>query len=426
MEYKQIFAELDAIAAESPNKGTQYFNARERENEDKFLAEIEAIFAEAASEDKPKTVTWEDIEIDDDEPRPTAEPVSKDKLPFAIVAGMPFQKACDILDGYTNRDSIKQAVAEANKIEAKATDINCFELNPKFNNADLNQYFKINKPKVSAVIDWLRLEIVVSESHNFKRPNRSYDDIKDFLKAKGINDNPYVVQSPRCKRTFTIDLHDVSTGGEYENVLNLLRREYQPSSLKIVVLEVSLDFWNINAKSFMLALAKSIRVGDSFNNKDLRVYTGDDWRFMPAKSETAMEYAQKCYTVGIGHKTQGDLYARIYNKVTDKNKNLPLDQHRPRIEINVRGQTLIKWGNDANNLKYLANEAFKLLKFTHLTDKATMVQTEEYRKRMKLFGEEIAAVSKSRNKRKHPDHIKPYAKINEVIAKSVWNLMRNF
>ncbi|WP_343596053.1 hypothetical protein [Acinetobacter sp.] len=417
MEYKQFLAELDAIAKEFPCEDTQYLNARELADREWLLAEMDAIAGEFPNENEPLAVTWEDIEINDDDSQP---------VPKEITSKTPTSEVHALLDMYANSPTIQTGLREANKIEAKTTDINCFELKPEFDNSDLNQHFKIKKPKITAVIDWLRLEIVVGESYNFKRPRKPYNDIKDFLKAKGINDNPYVVQSSRNKRTFTIDLHDVSTGSEYENILNLLRREYQPSSLKIIVLEVALDFWNINAKSFMLALAKSIRVGGCFNNKDLRVYTSDDWQFMPAKSETAMKYTQKCYTIGIGHKTQGDSYLRIYNKVQDRNKPLPPNQHRTRIEINLRGQMLVEWGDDANNLRYLTNKAFKLLKFTHLTDDATTDQTDEYRKLVKLFGEEVSIISKSRNKRNHLDHIKSHAKLNEVVAKSVGNFIRNF
>lgn len=391
----------------------QYMSLRERDELNKANAELEAFMAEFMSVDQSEpTVTWDDVEI-------------TEELPTTVVPGMPFRTVCDVLDEYANRDSIKQSVIEARKVETQATDINCFELKPEFNNPDLNQYFEIKKPKITAVIDWLRLEIVIGEDYKFKRPSKPYDDIKDFLKVTGINDEPYVVQSPRYRRTFTIDLHDVSTGNEYNDILNQLREEYQPSSLRIVTLEVSLDFRNIKVKPFLLALAKSIRIDERFTNTDLRMYK-DSGLFMPSKSETAMKYAQDCYSIGIGHKDKGDLYVRIYYKMSDRNQPLPLDQHRMRIEINVRGQTLADLGNDADNLKHLTNESFKLLRFTRLTDDATADQKAEYRKLVGLFGKEVSVISKSRNKRKHPDQIESHAELNGVVSKAVSNFIRKF
>lgn len=376
-------------------------------------ADLEAFMAEFMSGDQSEPmVTWDEIEINEE-------------LPTTVTQGMPFRTVCDVLDEYVNRDSIKQSVVESRKIEAQATDINCFDLKLEFNSPDLNQYFEIKKPKITAVIDWLRLEIVIGEGYKFKRPTKPYDDIKDFLRAKGISDEPYVVQSSHYRWTFTIDLHDVSTGNEYNNVLNQLREEYQPSLLKVVTLEVSLDFQNIKAKPFLLALAKAIRVDERLTNTDLRIYK-DSGLFMPNKSETAMKYAQDCYSIGIGHKDQGDLYVRIYYKMRDRDQELPQDQHRMRIEINVRGQTLVDLGNDATNLKYLANESFKILRFTHLTDDATAEQKAEYRKFMGLFGKEISVISKSRNKRKYPDHIESHAELNRAISKAVSNFIRKF
>lgn len=390
-----------------------YMSLRERDDLNKANAEMDAFMAEFMSGDQSEpTVTWGEIEI-------------KEELPNTVRPGMPFRTVCDVLDEYVNRDSIKQSVVEARKIEAQATDINCFELKPEFNDPDLNRYFEVKKPKITAVIDWLRLEIVIGGEYNFKRPSKPYDDIKDFLKATGINDEPYVVQSPRYRRTFTIDLHDVLTGNQYNDILNQLCEEYQPSSLRILTLEVSIDFQNIQAKPFLLALAKAIRIDKRFTNSDLRTYK-DSGLFMPSKSETAMKYVQDCYSIGIGHKDEGDLYVRIYYKMTDRNQRLPLDQHRVRIEINVRGQTLVDLGNDANNLKHLANESFKLLKFTHLVDDATAEQKAKYRKFVGLFGKEFSIISKSRNKRKHPDHIESHAELNKVISKAVSNFIRKF
>lgn len=390
----------------------QYMSPRERDELNKANAEMDAFMAEFMSGDQSEpTVTWGDIEI-------------KEELPNTVVQGMPFQTACDVLEEYANRESVKQSVIEARKVEAQATDINCFDLKPEFNNPDLNRHFKIDKPIITAVIDWLRLEIIVSKAYKFKRPTQPYNDIKDFLRAEGINENPYVKQTSSC--TFEIDFHDVESGKEYTEALNKLRDEYEPISLKVTTLEVSIDFWNLSAGAFLFALQKSVRITELFENTDLRIYNSDGAKVMPRTANNAMKHVHDGKTIGIGHKTQGSVYIRIYFKTTDKGLDLPKDQHRTRIEINVRDEMLASMGNDADNLKHLANESFKLLKFTRLTDTATAKQTAEYRSNVELFGKEISVISKSRNRRKHPDHIETHSELNKAISKAVSNFLRDF
>lgn len=393
-------------------QNTHYLSPHQQRELDEAIADLNAFMADFMSDDQADSmVTWDDIEI-------------KAELPTTVVQGMPFRTACDVLDEYSNRDGIKRSIIEARKIEAQATDINCFELKPEFNNPDLNQYFKIEKPRITAVIDWLRLEILISEGYKFKRSTQPYNDIKDFLKAKSINDNPYVKQTGG--RTFELDLHDVSPGNDYINILNKLRAEYEPRSIKVVTLEVSLDFWNVSASPFLLALQKSLRVDDRFKNTDLRTYNHDKGKSMPTNSVTAMKRVHDGHTIGIGHKYDGDLYVRTYYKVKDRGQTLPKDQHRTRIEINVRGEALASMGNDADNLKCLTSECFKLFKFTCLTNDATAKQKADYRKLMGLFGKKANLISKNRNRCSHPDYIKTHTKLNRSISKAVSNFTRNF
>lgn len=393
----------------------QYMSPRERDELEEATKALDDFVAEVwDSQDEPKpelVIAWTDIEMEDD-------------LPTAVKFDTSFQTACDVLDEYVNRKSIKESLAEARKVEAKATDINCFDLKPEFNNPDLNQHFKIEKLTFTAVIDWLRFEMQVSKAYKFKRPTQPYNDIKDFLKVKGINVNSYVKQTGGC--TFEIDLHDVKNGKEYAETLSKLRAEYEPSSLKIITLEVSIDFWHVSASAFLLALQKSVKVTDLFENTDLRIYNDDGGKVMPRTATNAMKHVHDGKTIGIGHKNKGSVYLRIYFKTTDKGLDLPKDQHRTRIEINVRDETLASMGNDADNLKHLANESFKLLKFTRLADTATAKQTAEYRSNVELFGKEISVISKSRNRRKHLDHIETHSEFNKVVSKAVSNFLRGF
>lgn len=139
-----------------------------------------------------------------------------------------------------------------------------------------------------------------------------------------------------------------------------------------------------------------------------------------------MRYINEGYTIGVGHRDKSKVYKRAYLKTRDQNQDLPQDQHRPRIETNLRGQVLADLGNDADNLKHLVNEGFRHLRFTKLNDNATAKEVADYHNSAELFGRESCVISKSRHKRKLHNFIKPHSDLNRVIDKAVWNFSRNF
>lgn len=385
---------------------------------DSFTEELEALFANAPNEDEspndPKLVSWDDIEL-------------KDEQPTVVKTDTPWQTVCDFWDEYSSRPSIQQGLREAEKIEAKCTYIECFPLKCEFSNAELNKYFTIRKPRVTACIDWLKLEFTVNPTYKFGHPTKPFQDIRKFLKDHGINDNAYVEQSQVNPLMFTFDIHDIASSEQMDTILGLLRKEYGATDMKIVMLELSFDFWNMKAKPLLLALAKSVRVGSSITDKDFRVYLGaKQFRVMPNNPRKAMKYINRGYTIGIGHRDNDDVYIRLYFKTTDQNKNLPTKRHRTRVEVNVSGQTLANFGNCTDNLKELIHSGFKFLQFTKLNDGVTAAEARHYRERIELFGQKKQIISKSRNKRDSPDLIRTHAELNRMVSKAVYNLSRNF
>ena len=391
---------------------------REQREIDSFTEELDALFANALKEDEPSSgstvVSWDDIEL-------------KDELPTAVTKDTPWQTVCDFWDEYSSRPSIQQGLREAEKIEAKCTHIESFPLKCEFSNSEMNKYFTILQPRVTACIDWLKLEFTVDPTHKFGHPTKPFQDIRKFLKGHGINDNAYVEQSQVNLLMFTFDIHDIASSEQIDTILGLLRKEYGATDMKIVMLELSFDFWNMKAKPLLLALAKSVRVGSSITDKDFRVYLGaKQFRVMPNNPRKAMKYINRGYTIGIGHRDNDDVYIRLYFKTTDQNKNLPTERHRTRVEVNVSGQTLANFGNCTDNLKELIHSGFKFLQFTKLNDGVTAAEARYYRERIELFGQKKQIISKSRNKRDSPDLIRTHAELNRTVSKAVYNLSRNF
>lgn len=432
---EQYLKELDDVDVEPST--TYYLSPQMQEELDKATADLDAFIADFFKEDEPPedsgSVSWGDIELgcDEDDSRPIKfRQTEKPKLtkPKVITLETPMAEVHASLDALQKSATIQTSLREAEKIEAKATSIDCYSFKKlEFNNPKLNGFFTIRKPKVIAVIDWLKLQMTVSPAYAFSHPSKKFQDIRKFLKLHGINNNARVDQSLADERIFTFDIHDVASGEQFKRVIALLESEYGATDMKIVMLELSLDFWHVGAEPLLLALAKSVRADTRVSSRDFRLYRGKgQFRVIPKSPYTAMRYINEGYTLGIGHRDKSKAYKRAYLKTRDQNQDLPQDQHRPRIEVNLSGQVLVGLGNDTVNLKHLISEGFKYLQFTQLNDNATAEEVKRYRKSIELFGRETSTISKSRHKRQLPDFIKSHADLNRAISKAVYNLTRKF
>lgn len=435
MEIEQYFKELDGVDVEPST--TCYLSPRVQKELDKATVELDAVVADFLGEGKfPKGsggVSWGDIELgcDEDDSRPIKfRQTEKPKLtkPKVITLETHVAEVNASLEALQKSVTIQASLREAEKIEAKATSIDSYSFKKlEFNNSKLNEFFTIRKPKVTAVIDWLKLQMTVSPTYSFSHPSKKFQDVRKFLKLHGINNNARVDQSLTDERIFTFDMHDVASGEHFKRVIALLESEYGATNMKIVVLELSLDFWHVGAGPLLLALAKSVRADTTVSSKDFRIYRGKgQFRVMPKSPHTAMRYINEGYTIGVGHRDNDDVYIRLYFKTKDQNKNLPTEQHCMRVEVNLSGQLLADLGNDADNLKHLVNGGFGYLRFTKLNDGVTAAEARHYRERIELFGQEKQIISRSRNKRDLPDFIRTHAELNKTASKAVCNFSRNF
>lgn len=435
MKMEQYPKELDDVDVEPST--TYYLSLRVQEDLDKATADLDTFVADFFEESKSSrnsgSVLWGDIELGCDEvdSRPIKfRQTEKPKLtePKLITHETPIAEVYASLDALQKSPTIQASIREADKIEAKVTSIECYAFKKiEFNNSALNEFFTIRKPKVTAVIDWFKLQMTVSPAYAFSHPSKKFQDIRKFLKVHGINHNARIDQSLENERVFTFDLHDVASGEQFKRVIALLKLEYDATNMKIVMLELSLDFWHVGAGPLLLALAKSVRADATVRSKDFRLYRGKGlFRAMPKSSHVAMRYINEGYTIGIGHRDNDDVYIRLYFKTKDQNKKLPTKQHRMRVEVNLSGQTLANFGNRTDNLKELIHEGFTFLRFTKLNDGLTAAEARYYRERIELFGQEKHIISKSRNKRDLPDLIRTHAELNKIVNKAVCNFSRNF
>ena len=346
-----------------------------------------------------------------------------------------FSDVVGLLDRYANSPTFKQGRKEAEKILAKANTIDCFTGKISFQNPDLNQHFEIRQPKITAVIDFIKLEVKTGDHYQFKRPQVAFLEVQNFLDTQGIvkknNDGTggaYVQHSKTNIRSFTFSIHDVKSGEQFNQALKLLHAEYSPKSIKIVGVELSLDFWHLPPNPLLLELSKTVRADINTERKDFRAYKNKhEFGEMPSTTLSAVSKIEKGFAIGIGHRDKGNEYKRFYYKTRDSGKALPIDQHRPRAEVNLRGSLLSGISNNTADLRKIITDGFKHLQFTRLnTDKATKADARQFHNKIDLYGKETEITSKNRNKRSLPEYMKTNADLNRAINKSVQNLARNF
>lgn len=399
MEYKQIFAELDAIAAESFDEGTQYFNARERENYEKLCAELDAIFAEPASEDTHRTIT---VKVD-----------------------TPTRDVHALLDAYQER------VAEnAKQAEIMETDIY----------SDINTYgfakgMVLTSVKIEAVIDWLDLRFTVDPAVcSFHKAPEARSHIKAFLtRETGTRhyikpDDSDVTQDGE---SFTIRLHDIRNAKDLRRITDLLKVKYgaQYDAMTIEAIELSLDLYNARNTALLVALHKSMLYSEDASK--FRIYkTKGTQRSIPTSPSELVELLNEGYNIGMGdHRTDG-FCIRAYFKRTDKGGLvLPSTEHRLRFEVTLTKSVFKHDGVDCHlkNLSQIITHGFKKVRFTKLSKHATTEERFAYRHEVQPFGkEQPIAISRSRHQRTLPDGIEVHSQLNEARKTAVRSLSKKF
>lgn len=433
---KEHFEKLLAIEIDEANlaKGKRMQEGMAQQNDEVFLASVTSE-AELIKETKKAHClfdleAWDQLDGDFDVDSVCGKTTDNKGLPKVIFKDTSVDLFLRTLDAYASKPSIKAGVLEAEKVEAKVSNIHLYDVvgkEYKLVESKLPHHFSLTKPRIKAVVDWLKLEFCVDEDYSFSHPTKPFQDIRHFLKKNDINPNAYVESVGNSKPVFRVNLYDINSLKQLKKITHLLEQEYGATDFKIVTLELSLDFWNTKSIPFMLALAKSVKVSGDIRDDQLRVYKGKNFfHKMPKSSSRAIKYLNDGCTIGIGHKEEDEVYIRIYFKKVDQNIHLPLSKHRIRIEVNLKESVLQKEGLQIDNLKTLITNGFKKLQFTRLDEVASTEFKNSYTDRVQMYGRETKIISKSRNKRNLPEFVIPYRELNKTVSKAVTNLTRNF
>ena len=284
--------------------------------------------------------------------------------------------------------------------------------------SNINSYdFKAMNIKIRARVDFLDLYFEIAKLS-------TRHDIKKFLTEKtGIRH--YIKES---LNGYVIRLHDM-------NSLKLLNERLRcldhfgllHQSMKIVELEVALDFYGYKHLGLTMALLKSLRLPSTANN--FRVFKAKTGVFIPIPINPIVLHRKlkDGFNIGINHRL-ADEYWHIYQKQTDQNGTpLKESEWRIRAEKNIKESVLKRLNNSFSNIRQLLLESFKGLRFTHLKAEASSHQMDAYMNKIDVYGmEKEPYLDSHRNLRKLIPDIEMNAELNRLVVNAVCNLAKNF
>ena len=284
--------------------------------------------------------------------------------------------------------------------------------------SDIHSYaFKAMNIQIKAQVDFIDLYFEIGKTS-------TRHDIKKFLTEKtGITH--YISE---YQTGFIIRLHDMNSINVLRRRISYLRHfEYKMDSLKIMEIELAIDFYHFKHRALTTALFKSIRLPSTVEN--LRVYKSQLGVFtpIPTTPHAMIRKLDNGYNIGINHR-DADEYWHLYVKTTDYNKQaLPENEWRIRAEKNIKSNVLNQMDNRVTNIKRVLLDGFKGLSFTQLKGNSSKQLTEEYKNTVRAFGTETQTYyDKYRHKKNLPESMKTHGELNQLISTAVNNLARNF
>lgn len=284
--------------------------------------------------------------------------------------------------------------------------------------SNINNYdFKAMNILIKAQVDFLDLYFEIERSstrHNIKKYLTEKTGIAHYISE--------------FKNGFIIRLHDTNSLHEVQRRIQYLKHfKCKEETLRIVELELAVDFYRFKHRALITALLKSIRLPSTAEN--FRVFKDQLGVFTPIPSApiSLMRKLKNGYNIGINRK-DADEYWHLYVKTTDNNKQpLPKAEWRVRAEKNIKHNFLNKMDNRLVNLKRILLDGFKGLNFTQLSTNAPQELKQSYKDLVKPFGmEQENYYDKSRHKRALAECIEKNTALNQLVSNAVHNLLRNF
>jgi len=284
--------------------------------------------------------------------------------------------------------------------------------------SDIHSYdFKAMNIQIKAQVDFIDLYFEIGKTS-------TRHDIKKFLTEKtGITH--YISE---YQTGFIIRLHDMNSINVLRRRISYLRHfECKIDSLKIMEIELAIDFYHFKHRALTTALLKSIRLPSTVEN--LRVYKSQLGVFtpIPTTPHAMIRKLDNGYNIGINHR-DAEEYWHLYVKTTDYNKQpLPKNEWRIRAEKNIKSNVLNQMDNRVTNIKRVLLDGFKGLSFTQLKADSSKQLTHEYKNTVRAFGTEVQTYyDKYRHKKNLPESMKKHGELNQLISTAVNNLARNF
>lgn len=328
----------------------------------------------------------------------------------------PVEKRNLSLNIHTSNDEL-DLIIESMKLIYEKNAQNADQMETKiFSN--INSYdFKAMNIKIRARVDFIDIYFEITKSstrHDIKKFLTEKTGIRHYIKESFIG---YVI---RLHDMNSLKILDERCG--YLDHFGLIKE-----SMKIMELEVALDFYGYKHLGLATALLKALRLPSAVNN--FRVFKAQTGVFTPIPVNL-IELHRKLtdgFNIGINHRL-ADEYWHIYQKQTDQNGTpLKESEWRVRAEKNIKAPILTRLNNSFSNIRQLLLESFKGLRFTHLKAEASSHQVGVYMNKIDVYGmEKEPYLDSHRNLRKLNPDIEMNAELNRLVVNAVCNLAKNF
>ena len=215
--------------------------------------------------------------------------------------------------------------------------------------------------KYKATIDWIELEVTTIDTSNF----HAIMKFANSTNVEGINPGD-------CGETnrFFVKFHDVTSWVSLENKIKDFNDVKPLSEVYISGVEVSFDAYsNNNDKDELVEKTAEfywlLQLPSSKNRRLASNFKGS--AVQPVNHLSNIRNIMNGHTIYIGSQSDDAFSQRIYYKTKDNNKLLPIEEHRARYELTLKGDACpFRTIEDAKAYKFC--ELKKWFKFRKIKD----------------------------------------------------------
>lgn len=215
----------------------------------------------------------------------------------------------------------------------------------------------LNDFRTSASVDWITFAMNCAAPTRFDAIRREIANVTSDL--TGIFVTPLNPTPGGVATEYEVRIQDLKSGTQFAEIASSLERRWTlKEPLRLTGIEVSIDFW-AREKSYLDAMTLRLMRSLAPAGDHPRVYDPayrTDFHLNQVRHP--LTPAQTYYNSS----SDKEILWRIYGKRTDRGgTSIPADQHRSRVEVNLMGSALLRFGLSIDDLQSFRFETLNSL-----------------------------------------------------------------